>query len=184
MKARNTSKPMEQPEEGSHFARLVGIVDLGHQPGFEWQGKEVESAYKIRLSYELVNSKMSDGRPFWVHEDITNSDNEKSTLALRVRTLKGSFDNLFGMIGSPCLVTVKLDKKGYAKVDGQGGVAQVPGGMEVAPLSNPSFTFSLEEPDLKVFESLPEFVQNRIKENLDYSGSTLETALNNDTAPY
>lgn len=184
MKARNTSKPMEQPEEGSHFARLVGMVDLGHQPGFEWQGKEIASAYKIRFTYELVNSKMSDGRPFWVHEDVTNSDNEKSTLSLRVRTLKGSFDNLFSMIGNPCLVTVIHDKKGYAKVDGQGGVSQVPGGMEVAPLQNPTFQFTLDNPDLELFETFPEFVQNRIKENLDYPGSALEAALSGSSEAF
>ncbi len=184
MKARNTSKPSEQPEVGTHVARLVGIVDLGHQPGFEWQGKEVASAYKIRMTYELVNSKMSDGRPFWVHEDITNSDNEKSTLSLRVRTLKGNFDNLFGMLGNPCMVTIVANDKGYTKIDGQGGVGGVPAGFEVPPLNNPTFKFDLDQPDMTVFDNLPEFVQDRIKENLDYPGSKLEAAINGNDQPY
>lgn len=182
MKARNTSKPVSQPDVGTHMARLVGIVDLGHQPGFEWQGKEVASAYKLRMTYELVNSEMEDGRPHWVHEDVTNSDNEKSTLAARVRTMKGSFSNLTAMLGSPCMVTLVEGKNGYVKIDGQGGVGGVPSGIPVAELRNPTFSFSLDAPDLEVYETLPEFIQNRIKENLDFSGSKLENMLNSNAS--
>lgn len=182
MKARNTSKPVSQPDVGTHMARLVGIVDLGHQPGFEWAGKEVPSAYKLRMTYELVNSEMEDGRPHWVHEDITNSDNEKSTLAARVRTMRGSFDNLTAMLGSPCMVTLVEGKNGYVKIDGQGGVGGVPNGIPVGELRNNTFTFSLDNPDMEVFESLPEFIQNRIKENLDYPGSKLEKIVSGEAS--
>lgn len=182
MKVRSTSAPKEQPEEGAHFARLLSIVDLGHQPGFEYAGKEIKSAYKLRLTYELVNHKMEDGRPFVVSEDVTNSDNEKSTLAARVKTLKGSFDDILGMLGKPCTVTVTHNSKGYANVSGQGAVSQVPGGMDVPALTNPTYHFSTENPDLEVFNSLPEFIQNRIKENLDFDGSPIQKALASATA--
>ena len=182
MKARNTSKPVEQPELGTHMARLVGVVDMGHQPGFEYQGKEVQSSYKVRLTYDLVNSEMADGRPHWVSEEVTNSDNEKSTLSLRVRTLRGSFDNLFSMINAPCMVTLVENKNGYVKIDGQGGVGGVPAGIEVPELRNDPMTFETDNPDMDVFEKLPEFIQNRIKENLDYTGSELERKVLADEA--
>lgn len=179
MKARKSTSNVSQPEVGTHVARLVGIVDLGHQPGFEYQGKPVPSSYKIRLTYELPNSKMDDGRPHWVSEEITNSDNEKSTLSARVRTLKGTFDDLTSLLNKPCMVTLVETKNGYVKIDGQGGVGGIPAGFEAAPLSNPTFVFSLDTPDLDVFNGLPEFIQDRIRDNLDYIGSELQMALEN-----
>jgi hypothetical protein len=179
MKAKKSTSNVSQPDFGTHMARPVGIVDLGHQPGFEWNGKEIKSAYKLRLTYELPNSTMEDGRPHWVHEDVTNSDNEKSTLAARVRSLGGDFSNLTGMLGNPCMVTLVEGKNGYAKIDGQGGVGGVPAGMPVPELVNDTFTLDLENPDLDVYESLPEFIQERIKENLDFENSKLEAMLNN-----
>lgn len=177
MKVRKTAATVDQPKAGTHMARLVGIVDMGHQPGFEWQGKEIKSAYKLRLTYELPNSTMEDGRPHWVHEEVTNSDNEKATLAMRVRTLRGDFSDLSTLINKPCMVTIKVNDKGYAKIDGQGGVGGVPEGFDVPELTNPTFIFDTDNPDLDMFDSLPEFIQERITSNLDYEGSALEKAL-------
>ena len=177
MKVRSNSKPISQPETGTHAARLVGITDLGHQPGFEWQGKEIQSAYKVRLTYELPNSLMEDGRPHWVSEDVTNSDNEKSTLAMRVRTLGGSFSDLSSLIGKACMITLVENKNGYIKIDGQGGVGGVPNGFPVPDLVNPSFIFDMDEPDMDIFNNFPEFIQERITSALNYEGSELEKAV-------
>ena len=179
MKAKKSTSNVSQPDVGTHMARLVGITDMGHQPGFEWQGKEVKSAYKLRLTYELPNSTMEDGRPHWVSEEITNSDNEKSTLAARIRSLGGDINNLQSMIGKPCMVTLVAGKNGYVKIDGQGGVGGVPAGIPVPDLANDTFVFDLENPDMDLFEGFPEFIQNRIKENLEFEGSQLEARLNN-----
>jgi hypothetical protein len=35
----------------------------------------------------------------------------------------------------------------------------------------------LDEPDLEIFESLPEWLQDKIKGNLNYAGSALQAAL-------
>ena len=178
MKARKSGGPQDQPEVGTHMARLVGMVDMGHQPGFEWQGKEVPSAYKVRLTYELPNSMTQEGKPHWVHEEITNSDNSKSTLAMRVRTLGGQFEDLTAMLGRPCMVTLVENKNGYIKIDGQGGVGGVPAGIPVPELVNNTFYFDCEAPDMDVFNNFPEFIQKKLtEENLDYEGSELEKAV-------
>lgn len=178
MRARKSGGPADQPEAGTHMARLVGIVDMGHQPGFEWQGKEVPSAYKVRLTYELPNSMTQDDKPHWVHEEITNSDNSKSTLALRVRTLGGQFEELTAMLGRPCMVTLVENKNGYIKIDGQGGVGGVPAGIPVPDLINEPFSFDTDRPDMEQFNAFPEFIQKKLtEENLDYEGSELEKAI-------
>lgn len=152
---------------------------MGHQPGFEYQGKEIKSSYKLRLTYELPNSLMDDGRPHWVSEEITNSDNDKSALYARVNALKGDFNNLTAMIGSPCTVHLVPGKPGYVKINGKAGISGVPNGVTVGELANPTFTFDLENPDMTVFEGFPEFIQDRIKGNLDYEGSALEERIEN-----
>ena len=75
------------------------------------------------------------------------------------------------------MVTIKVNDKGYAKIDGQGGVGGVPEGFDVPELTNPTFIFDTDNPDLDMFDSLPEFIQERITSNLDYEGSALEKAL-------
>jgi len=37
--------------------------------------------------------------------------------------------------------------------------------------------FTLEEPDLTIFRSLPEWLQGKIQENLEFNGSALQAAL-------
>jgi len=46
---------------------------------------------------------------------------------------------------------------------------------------NPPKTFDTDEPDLDTFESLPDWIQGLIKDNLEYPGSALEAALEGDT---
>tara|TARA_B100002049_G_scaffold236855_1_gene224892 strand:- start:5476 stop:6036 length:561 start_codon:yes stop_codon:yes gene_type:complete len=177
MKIRSNSKPADQPEAGTHVGRLVGFVDMGHQPGFEWQGKEIPSAYKVRLTYELPNSKTQDDRPHWVHEEVTNSDNEKSKMYARVRTLGGSFDDASTLLGKPCMITLVQNEKGYIKIDGLNGVGGVPAGFPVPELENDMFMFDTEKPDMDVFNNFPEFIQEKLTTNLDYEGSELEKAV-------
>ena len=44
-------------------------------------------------------------------------------------------------------------------------------------LVNPTKVFDIDEPDMEVFNSLPEWIQEKMKNNLNFSGSPLEAAL-------
>ena len=37
--------------------------------------------------------------------------------------------------------------------------------------------FDIDEPDMKIFTSLPKWLQDKMKENLNYGGSALEEAV-------
>ena len=41
--------------------------------------------------------------------------------------------------------------------------------------------FTLDEPDMDVFSALPEWLQERIKSNLEFKGSPLDKILNGDS---
>lgn len=184
--ARSTpSKPKDDPVEGGHSGRLVGIVDLGMQPAFEYQGETVDAHYQVRFTYELPASLMEDGRPHWVSEDMKNSDfyksmNQSSKMMKRVYALdpRGEKSNkgkdLRPLLGCPCNVAVGPNDRGYTTIN---NVTAATIGAQIGELQNPAFISTFDEPNLDVWNKLPKFVQEKIQKALDFPGSNLEKAL-------
>lgn len=172
MQVRKQKSNREQPPAGTHLARFVGLSNLGHQPGFQWQGKSIESQYKFELTYELVTCDMSDGRPFWVSEEVNNTDNEEGTLTSRCNAAGVSIDNLVELIDKPVMVTLVMKESGYPKVK---NVSGIPEGLPVPELRNPVQLFDIyaDPPNLEAFEKFPEFKQNKIVEALDFKTTAL-----------
>ena len=166
----------EQPDVGVYLSRVVQVTNLGHQPGFVWNGKKIESSYKIELTYELINEKMQDGRPFWVSEELTNTDNEKGNLRQRVQAAGVTFDTFEQILGRAVTVTVEHNDKGYSKVV---NVAGVPSGYNVGELENPMTMFDIysTEPDLDVFKAFPAFKRGKIEAALDFKEQVLYAEL-------
>lgn len=165
-----------QPDEGVHMGRVVSLSDLGHQPGFTWAGGEADSAFKVELGYELVNLDMEDGRPFWLSEEVTNTDNERGKLRSRASAAGINVKDIDTILDKPVMITVEHNDKGYAKIV---NVAGVPQGIEVPALRNPTTTFDIydEQPDVEAFLAFPEFKQNKIRNALDFSTTVLSKAL-------
>lgn len=183
----------ETPAKGTHAARLLGITDLGHQPGFMYEGKKVESSWKFEFTYELVNHEMEDGRPFVVSEELTNNDWEDiktgrcSTLIARAKSLMGDnyrqgMNNIPSMLSKACMVSVTHNANGYAKVKGQAAVSGVPFGMEVPQLRNDAYFFDMDAPDMDQWEKMPEFKQNKIKAALNFEETALFRELSTEAA--
>jgi hypothetical protein len=181
-KHRKAKQPSEQPQAKVHVARLVGLTDLGFQPGFEYQGKEIDPADKITFTYELVNHFMEDGRPFWVSEDVTVNDFEgdgiSSKMMLRVRVLDPENDTQDGkdltkMLGNPCMVKISHNDRGYAQLKGQGAVSGAPEGFPIPELKNEIFHFSMDDPDMDLFESFSSFQKDKILAALDLNETEL-----------
>lgn len=192
LKAENKmSKTKDYPQGGTHMARLVGLTDLGHQPGFEFRGQEIPSSWKIEFTYELPNSKTKDGRPHWISEEVKVNDFEgkgiTSTMMARVRTIdkdnvSQDGKDLTKMLSLPCMVTVTVDDKGYPKLKGQAAVSGIPMGMEVPPLENDPFTFDMDEPNMEIWETFPEFKKDKIQAALNFQETSLcrELAMDGD----
>ncbi len=176
MKVRSTSKAKEQPNEGNFLARVVGVADIGLQPGWVYQGEDIEPSYQIEITYELVTENMKDGRPFWVSEEVKNSDNEKAKLYSRCLAAGADIKDPETLINKPVMLTLKLSEKGYANIK---NVAGVPTGIPVPELRNPTQVFDMysETPDLNAFESFSEFKKNKFKNALDFKDTPLARAL-------
>jgi hypothetical protein len=176
----------DSPRVGTHMARLVGITDLGHQPGFEWQGKEIPSQWKFEFTYELPNSKMADGRPHWVSEEVKNNDfvgkGIISTLMARVKTMaadneEAAAKDLSLLLGQPCMVTLSDGNNGYVKMKGQPAVSGIPMGMPVPELVNDTFIFDMDEPDMGLYETFPDFKKEKLSKALNFGETQLAREL-------
>ena len=185
----------ETLEAGAYKARLVQVIDLGLQPQRPFDGQEKEPAYKISLTYELLDEFMVDengneqeDKPRWISEQINlfslEADRAKSTQRYKALDPGVEYDGDFGMLlGSPCLVTIvnnpgkgKNAGKVYANVAGISPMRAKD--AKTAPdLVNDPVCFDLSEPDLDVFNSLPDWIKDVITSNLEFSGSALAKLL-------
>ncbi len=184
-------KPKDQPAEATMMARLVQLIDLGHQPGYEYGSETVKSNYKVTFTYELPGSLMEDGRPHFLSEDLNYSDHEKSTMYARVAALdptgaltasgKSGYA-LQNLIGVPCMVAIKHNDKGWAKVK---DVVSAPEGIIVPELFNTPVIFNMDEPDMLVYNKFSDFVKGKLKNALDLQDTELGKALLlEDDLPY
>lgn len=182
----NNPKQADRPQGGTHVARLVGLTDLGHQPGFEYKGSEIPSSWKIEFTYELPNSRTKDGRPHWISEEVKVNDFEgkgiTSTMMARVRTIDKDNDtndgkDLTKMLNKPCMVTVTVTETGYVKLKGQASVSGIPMGMEVPELENDTFVFDMDDPDMELYETFPEFKKEKLKAAINYNETALAKEL-------
>lgn len=181
----------ETIEHGVYPARVVRIIDLGLQPGMEWQGQQKPNQHKVDVTYELLDVFMKDkdgneneDKPRWISEDfgVHHPSQDKAKSTIRVKAIdpnnEANFD-LSKLIGMPCMVTIgsKVSKgKTYNRV--LDVAAMRPKDAAKAPeLKNEGRVFMLDEPDLEYFNSLPEWMQDRIKGNLEFKGSALDKAL-------
>lgn len=189
-KSGNNGPRVEQKpiEPGVYPARLVQLIDLGLQAQRPYQGKEKAPAQEIMLTYELVDCFMLDeagkeveDKPRWVSETLPLfglfADRAKSTQRYKAMDPTEAHGGDFSqLIGTPINVTIVNNAVGdklYTNVANLGPMR--PKDAEKCPeLKNPSKIFDVDNPDMEVFKSLPQWIQDKIKKNLNYQGSKLE----------
>ena len=189
----SSANRVEQPplDPGTYPARLVQIIDLGIQPQKPYLGQEKPPVHQIMMTYELLDEFCIDedgeeleDKPRWVSETIAFRS-LKADMAVSTKRYKaldpteaygGDFQQL---IGTPCNVTI-VNNESKGKI--YNNVATVSSmrarDADKAPelINAPKF-FAIDEPDLEVFLSLPQWIQDKITSNLKYEGSALYKAL-------
>lgn len=201
--AGNNAGPKQQAiEPGTYPVRIVQIIDLGIQEQRPFQGKEKPPAHEIMITYEFCDEfvKDEDGndqldKPRWLSETIPlfnlKADKAKSTQRYNAfdptDSCDGDFTRLVGLPGLITVVNKNYEDKVYNNVFSAAAV-RAKEADRMPPLVNEPRVFVLDEPDMEVFENLPEWIQDKIKKNLHFQGSALQKALkgavgnNNDKA--
>lgn len=169
-------------DEGVYPGRLQGVVDLGIQAQ-EFKGETKPPQNEIWTTYELSDEFMPDEdgnpneeKPRWFSERLAlynlGSDLAKSTKRYYALDPKEEEEGDWtALIGLP--VNVTIVKKGEYNNIGGTAAMRNKDAVKLPDLVNAPRVFSMDEPDLEVFLSLPPFVQDWIKEGLQYEGSKL-----------
>lgn len=194
--------PQQEPiDAGSYPARLVQILDLGMQPQRPYKGEEKPPAHEIMLTYEFLDEfclnedgEVDEEKPRWLSETfpLRSLDADLATSTKRYKALDP--EEKFGgdftlLIETPATVVVvqnagKGANTGKVYNNIQSVSAMRPRDALKAPaLTNPPKVFVLDEPDVEVFGSFPQWLQDKIKGNLDFDGSALQEALQGPQKP-
>ena len=192
VKVVNKDRVEQEPlDQGNYPARLVQILDLGIQEQRPYQGEAKAPCHEIMLTYEFLDEfcKDKDGedledKPRWLSETIPfrslQADLAKSTKRYRALDPEevhgGDFQPL---LGTPCNVTVVNNESKGKVYNNVGNVSTMrpKDAAKAAELVNPPKFFALDDPDMEVFLSLPQWLQDKIKGNLEFNGSALQKAL-------
>lgn len=196
----NKGPAQEAIEPGTYPVRVAQIIDLGLQPQRPYQGQEKPPAYEIMMTYEFLDEFCLDedgnedeDKPRWLSETFPfrslKAEKAKSTQRYYAldpnEDLDGDFTQLIGVAANASIVQNAGKGKNVGKVynNVQALSAMRAKDASKAPeLKNEGKVFTLDEPDVEVFNSLPEWLQDKIKSNLEYSGSALEKALTNGSS--
>ena len=167
---------------GTYLARCYSMVHLGTtEQDFQGQKKWVN---KVRITWELptelkVFSPEKGEQPQAISKEFSLSMHEKATLRAFLTSWRGkgfteeearSFD-VTKLLGVECMLSVihepgKQDPtKIYEKIS---SISRVMKGVVCPPQINPSFIFTLEEFDQYKFDSLPDWLKDKIRQSQEY----------------
>lgn len=190
----NNPDRVDQPaiEPGVYPARICQIVDLGLQTQRPFQGKEKPPANEISISYELVDCFMVDkdgkeqeDKPRWISEiiplyDVSKADKSKCSQRYKAADPNNNFGGDFSkIVDIPVNVSIVHNQQGDKLYINVANIAAMrpKDADKCPPLKNPHKVFDLDDPDVEVFLSFPDWLQERIKKNLQYNGSPLQLKL-------
>ena len=188
-------KPADPLEAGTYPARLVQVILTGIQSGGSYKGEVKPDKLELRVTYEILDEFMKDeegndllDKPRWISENFPFFSLKADLATSTKRYYALDPDNKTGgdwatLVGTPCMVTVVQSpskKPGDDRI--YNNVASVSSmrpkeAAKAEPLKNPTLVFDFYEPDLDVFLSLPDWLQDRCKGAVDFVGSPLEALL-------
>ena len=182
-------------QPGNYSGRIQSVIDLGLQELEPYKGKEKAPANQLWISIELdgVYMKGEDGKenkdmPRRLSRKINlysmSAENAMSTAYMLALDPAGALDGDWSRVGNTaCTVTVVNRESKGVVYDNIGALSPVMRGMTVAELTSDPVFFDSDDPDLAVYNDLPEFLQNIIKDGLNYQGSKLEAMLGGNSEP-
>jgi hypothetical protein len=183
--ATNSGVKRELIPAGNYPARCYQMLHLGTIEE-EYMG-EPKILNKVNITWELPTElrvfKPENGeQPMVISQEFTLSMNEKANLRKFLESWRGkgfsddeakSFD-ITQLLGKTCMLSIihKTSKQGneYATIS---SVAAMPKGMECPPQVNPNFELNYQQWDVKKFESLPDFIKDKMKRSEEYKALTM-----------
>ena len=169
-------------DAGTYPAVCVGIVDLGEQYSETFK----KYSDKLLVIWEIPSQTIEiDGedKPRWLSKDFSASLHEKSNLYQTLVSWRGKAfteneltedENGFmqfsvlDMLGTGCFLQVIVEEKDGNSYNRITSVISLPAGMSAPTTETPLIAFDMDAWDDEVFNSLPVWIQDRIKKSTQY----------------
>ena len=180
--AEKKESDFQKVEPGTYVARCYSMIEIGTVET-EFNG-EKKTAKQVNITWELpeelaVFKEEKGAEPYVVSKTYTLSMHEKATLRKDLESWRGkSYTNdevkrfdITKLLGQPCLLNIvhetsKTDpSKVYVKVS---SVSKLMKGQEVGEQINPTRLLSFDRFDWNVFESLSDWLKDKIKSSAEY----------------
>lgn len=178
--AENKGQNYEPVAAGNYVARCYSMIQIG-TVAENILGKE-KILHKVRLTFELptelkVFKEEKGEQPQVISKEFTLSMHEKATLRKMLESWRGktfsedeakAFD-ITVLAGKPCMLNVihKQSSNGntYAEI---GSISAMPKGLTCPAQVNPTFILSYDNFDHKAFDTLPDFIKDKMRKSLEY----------------
>lgn len=176
------TKTRELIPEGLYPARCSRIIDLGLQPGYEDKPPAPKAVIAFNLTTQFIEiSGESKQKMISNAFGITLSNNEKSTMYQYTKALNPNAKELGDFLNCPCMINIVH----YKKKDGSVGdkidaVTRPMAGLVIDPVDIQAWWFRFDKPDLALWESIPDFQKEIIREAKDFVSSGLAAYLGED----
>lgn len=181
--ATNSGTKRELIPAGNYVGRCYQMIHIGTVA--EFFNGEPKNLNKVRIGWELpterrVFKEENGEQPFVVSKEFTLSMNEKSNLRKMLASWRGKdfsedeakkFD-ITKLLGVPCMINVIHKPKAsdpsviYEQI---ATVSPVPKGLKVPDQENENMVLSYAQFDWDVFERLPDFLKDKIKNSVEYA---------------
>lgn len=168
---------------GNYVARCYQMIHIGTVPeNYMGETKELD---KVRIGWELptelkVFSEDRGEQPLVIGKEYTLSLNEKANLRKMLASWRGKdftedearqFD-ITVLIGKPCMLniihkpSVKDPSTIYEEI---GSISPIPKGYPCPDAINAPFVLDYQNFDKQKFESLPDFIKDKMKKSNEYN---------------
>lgn len=176
---KGTGTHFEIIPEDTYTAICCEVIDLGLQENKTYDKVQP----KVLIGWELpelqveINGEM---KPRIFTKQYTNSLNDKATLRKDLVAWRGkqfTEEELKGfdvskLLGVPCLLQIVHSKSGDRTYANLGGITKLPKGMPQPTPQTDKIRFDIDESPLSMIEELPSWIQDIIKESIEYKKRT------------
>lgn len=167
---------------GTYPATCVQVIELGFQPGFQ-NGPPKAQAY---IAFEVSGPVRDDGQLFTLGKRYTASLFEKAALYEVVDSLLGDVPELedfnpSDLLGKSGLVKVSHKTRTEGSVSAAvDSVIGLPGGMDAPEAKQALLFYEWDNPDLAVYDKLPEWLQKVIDQGKSKPGPLADNSVDAD----
>lgn len=180
--ATNNGQQRELIPAGNYLGRCYQMIEIGTVNeiilGTAKTLKKVRIGWELPTELKVFNEEKGE-QPCVISKEFTLSMHEKSGLRAALKSWRGkdfseeeakAFD-ITKLLGVPCMINIihkpgKADpSKTYQEI---AGITGVPKGMQVPDQINRTMCLSYDNFDIDLFDSLPDFIKDKMRGSLEY----------------